>query len=302
MKRFNSLLTLCLVISSALGLTACSKTNGDGLLGAGESAPQLPSQSTMMMDLSFFGVEGVQSQSAAADKAASAEAQLAAAGEKSNWIQAVVRVIFVQLTLYDALEEPIYAFAAAINAVPQPQPDGSYLWTYIFVDGAEEYSIFLYGKDEGDHIDWRMEVSSNDPEMLLDHFVWFDGASQKDESFGYWQFYVPAGSPEAVAAGLGLGAASTEGIPVVRIEWEHGGPKANRLTLVNNMPGGEDEGDTLEFVETPTKGMLDFDDVSAGEHHNITWYANGSGSITVPDYNNGETACWDTQLENVACE
>lgn len=294
MKRFVNLMTVCLLVAaSATSFTACSKDSID-LMSANDDAPQLPSQSTMLLDLSFFGVDDIKS---ASQQSAQADAMLASAGNHSNWIQAVVRVIFLQLSLYDALEEPVGAFAAAINAVPQAQSDGSYLWTFIFVDEGVEYGIFLYGIQVGNRVEWRMEVSSNNPTMPLDHFVWFDGESMIDESGGYWQFYMPVDETAAMAAG----ASMTGGVPVVRMDWEHNGPKDNALTIVNNQPGGEDEGDRLEFRETPGIGTIDFDDAGTGEHHNIAWLYNGSGSITVPDYNNGETACWDIHQENTMC-
>jgi len=298
MKRFATYMTLCLVVVvSSLSMTACSKDEGLVVVGAGDSPPQLPSQSTMLMDLSFFGIEGMPSQS---QMAASSESMAAtSAGEKSNWIQAVVRAIFVHLTLYDVLEEPVAAFAIAIHSVPQPQDDGSYLWTYIFVDEGLEYSIFLYGLEVGNRVEWRMEVSSNNPDLPLDHFVWFDGESMKDESGGFWQFYVPA---ETSAALTGLVATEgTEGVPVARIDWVHNGSKDNALTVTNNHVGSEGEGDLLEFRELPHMGTIDFKDADTEEHHNITWYHDGSGSLTVPDYNSGEEACWDTMQNNTVC-
>jgi hypothetical protein len=47
---------------------------------------------------------------------------------------------------------------------------------------------------------------------------------------------------------------------------------------------------------------IDYTDASADVTSNITWYADGAGSLTVPDYNGGGTACWDTRQRDVACE
>jgi hypothetical protein len=297
MKRIATLMTLSLLVGViSLSFTACFNEEGTPPLAATESAPELPSPSTMLMDLSFFGIDGLPSED---QKSANSQAMLAAAGERSSWIQAVVRAVFVLLTFYDTIEEPFAAFAVAIHAVPQPQPDGSYLWTYIFVDGDIEYSIFLFGKVVDDHVEWRMEVSSNNPEMPLDHFVWFDGESMRDDSYGYWQFYRPTDTA-AVLASSG-GSAMTEGVPVIRIDWENGGPRSGRLVVTNNEVGGEGEGDVLEFRETPSKNTIDFTDADTEQHHNITWYRDGSGSITVPHWNSGDKACWDTKQRNVDC-
>jgi hypothetical protein len=287
---------LCLVaIIGLMGITACSN-DSEPLFGtnAGAGAPELPSMSTMTMDLSFFGVDGTTTAQA---RAADGDMLVANAGNKENWINAVIRVLFVQLTLYDILEEPVGAFAAAAHSVPQKQDDGSYLWTFIFVDDGAEYSVFLYAKENGDVVDWRLEVSTNVPEFLLDHFVWFAGQSRVDETSGYWQFYKPVLTTTALA----VAGAATDGLPVVRMDWEKLGGGHERLTVLVNEVDGEDENDQLEFNTMSDTHTIDYHDADVLEDHNITWYADGTGSLTVPDYNNGQTACWDTHQDNISC-
>lgn len=283
------------LVASMFAFGACSNDNSPADPGTPLAAPVLPNQSTMTMNLSFFGLD----EKASSNKNMDTDAMLASAGDHSNWINAVVRALFVQLSFYDAFEEPIGAFAYAINSVPQEQPDGSWLWTFIFVEGPIEYSVFLSAMEVDDHIDWRLEVSSNDPALILDHFLWFDGQSQLDESSGYWQFY---GIDEAPAAVAGLHAAAmTPGVPAVRIDWQHNGPNDNRLTILVNEVGGDDEGDQVDFIETPTSGSISYLDADVQENHVIRWNADGSGDITVPDYNGGLTACWDTEQVNTVC-
>jgi hypothetical protein len=288
---------LCLVaIIGLMGITACSK-DSEPLFGTGtdSGAPALPAVSTMTMDLSFFGVDGTTTAQARAQ--ADGEMLVANAGIKENWINAVIRVLFVQLTLYDILEEPVGAFVAAAHSVPQKQDDGSYLWTFIFVEDGAEYSVFLYGKPNVDVVDWRLEVSTNIPEFLLDHFVWFEGQSRIDETSGYWQFYKPVLTTSALA----VAGAATDGEPVIRMDWENLGGGHERLTVLVNEIGGEDENDRLEFNASPNAHSIDYHDADVLEDHNITWYADGSGNLTVPDYNNGATACWDIHQDNIAC-
>ena len=296
LNRNASRFVIGLVIAVGLpGLSACSREEID-LTTPGDGAPALPSLSTMTMDVSFFGIEDLD---AAAAKERDTDAMLASAGNKTNWINAVVRVIYIQLTLYDALEEPVGAFAYAIHSVPQEVEEGVYLWPYIFVDDGIEYSVFLYGQIEEDHVKWRMEVSSNNPELMLDHFVWFDGESKLDDSGGFWQFYAPV-LGGAVNASSGM-SGQTPGVPVFRIDYENISYYESRLTILNNEVGGEDEGDMIVFHETRTVNTIDFHDADLMEDSNITWFADNSGSITVPDYNNGETACWDTNLNDTTC-
>jgi hypothetical protein len=301
MKRTTRTLTLALMLVLGLSLLAgCSDDSTitlpvDDQYPAG--APQLPSTSTMKVDLDFFGIETPSlDEGSLAQGTPSNELQATTSADHTNWINAFVRAIFVQLLMYDALEEPIGAFALAIHSIPQLQDDGSYLWTYIFVEDNVEYGIFLYGTPLTDRVAWRMEVSANHPEFMLDHFVWFDGIVMEDDSEGYWQFYEPVATPPAAAA-----AAATDGTELIRIDWTNS-PAENSLRILVNAAGHVDEGDYLEIRETPTMGTAYHYDASENALSNITWFADGSGSITAPDYNDGIKACWDTQQRDVDCE
>ncbi|MDH3217412.1 MAG: hypothetical protein OEN01_14195 [Candidatus Krumholzibacteria bacterium] len=284
------------LVAGLLSVAACSGDNNPVSGVTASAPPELPDVSTMAMDLSFFGLDGMNPSVA---KNMDTDAMLAAAGTKANWINAVIRVLFVQLLFYDAFEEPVGAFALAVHSIPQKQPDDSWLWTYIFVEDTIEYNIFLFGKVVSDHVEWRMEVSSNNPDLMLDHFVWFDGESMLDDSSGYWQFYAPVSATTMSAAMRA--APQTEGVPSVRIHWENLGPRTHRLTVLVNQVGNADEGDRLEFYASPTVSWITHHDQDLQLDSEIRWYADGSGSISVPDYNDGQTACWDARQEDTVC-
>jgi hypothetical protein len=253
------------------------------------ASPALPAASSMQIDLQFPGTEGLIIAQGDNQDGQPGPEVLGAVASHENWINAYVRATYLVLTTYDNLETPIKAFAAAIHSRPQKQEDGSYLWTYIYVnpDSHVEYSIFLFATPGDESIAWRMEVSSNDPALILDHFVWFTGESARNERSGYWQFYAPINA--------------TDGAACVRIDWTRQ-PSDRRLTILVNKEGAENQGDTLDFHETLAAHTIDYFDASANQTSNITWYPDGSGSLTVPDYNGGATACWDNLQNNVACE
>ncbi|UCH84343.1 MAG: hypothetical protein JSW50_01245 [Candidatus Latescibacterota bacterium] len=298
--RFCYRAGICLVLVVALfGFQACSNDDPVGPDTDANDAPALPDMSTMTMDLSFFGLAGVDQASIA--KGSPSQELLGASTGKDNFINAAVRVLYVQLSFCAVFEAPVAAFALAIHSIPQKQDDGSYLWTYIFVEDAIEFSIFLYGKDEGDFVAWRMEVSTNNPALPLDHFVWFDGEAMKDDSEGYWQFYEPVFQSGVNAAGAPAG---TPGVESVRVDWLNAPGHVHRLTLVNNMEGAEDEGDNIVFMSSPSVSSIEFTDVSVGETYSIVWYYDGSGYLQVPDYpeeNPGVRSCWDTRQYDVVC-
>jgi len=293
-RIINSLTTgLALVLTAAL-IAGCSTDNtitvpeGDGAQTS--NAPALPGLSTMSLQLDFFGTPtpAVDAESIVQGKPSDALARAAAAGNHSNWINAYVRAIYATLITFDALEEPIGAFALAIHSVPQPQDDGSYLWTYIFVDeDSVEYSIFLYGTPRVDRVLWRMEVSTNDPKQPLTHFVWFDGETLNNDTGGFWQFYQPIDE--------------TTGTALVRMDFLNGITE-NRLTVTVNGVGHDDEGDYLDFRETEFTGSIEHYDASDAALASILWRGDGSGSLTVPDYNDGMKACWDTRQRDTDCQ
>jgi hypothetical protein len=261
-----------------------------------EQPPELPTAATMTMDLSLF--ETAQLNENAIVNGAPSQEILAQLPTKHNFINAAVRVLVVHLIACDALKDPVAAFVIALHSVPQKQADGSWLWTYIFVDEDIEYSIYLRGKDAGDYTEWSMRVSSSDPQMPLDHFLWFDGEAMKDDSEGFWQFYLPE---EAVIPAAVAGAFDTPGVPFIRIDWQNLSNDTHTLNFLVNAEGHVDEGDMIEFYDSPDMCYLEHYDASEGITGNITWYSDGSGSIQVPGYINGEKGCWDTHQYDVDC-
>lgn len=259
-----------------------------GAGGLASDAPALPSVAkTMQVNLDFFGIAEptLDTQSLETGKPGAELEQYAAGGNRSNFINAYVRAVYATLITYDALEEPIAAFAFAIHSVPQKQQDGSWLWTYIFVDESIEYSVFLYGTPmPGERVSWRLEVSSNDPALPLDHFTWFEG--ETGQGNGYWQFYEPVDE--------------TSGRQLARVDFLDGRVE-HRLTITVNGAGHEDEGDVLDFHETEFTGAIAYTDASAGETSTVLWRADGTGFIEAPDYNGGMKSCWDEHQRDTDC-
>jgi hypothetical protein len=285
----NRIIRACLAGLFVWGaLSGCSKDSTTGPASPHQAtAPALPSVSTMKPALDFYGVAtpNLDRQSLATGSPSSA--LQAGAGDHSNWINAYVRAVFLYLSTYDLLDKPIGAFAVAIHSVPQLQADGSYLWTYIFANTGIEYSVFLYGTPNGDKVTWRMEVSSNNPAQPLDHFVWFSGESATDNTGGFWQFYQPVDA--------------TNGSETLRIDWSKSGIHEGTFKLTVNGASLPNVGDTLAFTKGMGMSSIEYFAASANVTSSIVWHADGTGSITVPDYNGGVMACWDMHQVNVVC-
>ncbi len=296
--RTHSALICMVVLAAMLLLPGCSK---DNQVTAPDTPEQLtlPPVSTMTMDVDFFQSAQVDSQSVMLGKLVRPPV---AAASKLNFLNAAVRVFFLNVVAYSALVEPVAAFATAIHSVPQYQPDdGSWLWTYVFVDNhGSEYSIFLRGKRMDTYVAWSLEVSSNDPDLLLDHFLWFDGEVQNDERSGYWQFYEPDSS--AAATSFAASAMATSGVQTVRIDWQNLSAIDRQLTLLINKPGDPAEGSTLTFDEALEMSSIEFFDATTDNTGEIIWNRDGSGSIEWPDYKDGARSCWDVWQNDIDCQ
>ena len=300
--RTQSTLICMVMLAVILSLVGCSKDNP---VTAPDTPEQLtlPSLSTMKIDVDFFQSAQVDPQSVRLGKLVKSPIATSPAASKLNYLNAAVRVFFLNVVAYSALAEPVAAFATAIHSVPQYQPDGSWLWTYVFVDkNGSEYSIFLRGKRMDTYVAWSLEVSSNDPAMILDHFLWFEGQVQIDERSGYWQFYEPDSSATAAVTSFAASELATSGVQTVRIDWQTSSAVDRRLALLINKPDDPSEGSKLVFDETLEMATIEFYDASTDNSGEIIWYREGSGSIEWPDYKDGVKSCWDVWQNDIDCE
>ncbi len=292
-KRLNTISIMILL--AAFVLAGCSSDDSPVGMEEQQQAPALPSVETMKLDVGFFESADLPPQAIETGKFDGPDA-VAMDGMHLNFLNAAVRVLFLDVVVYSAIVEPVVAFQLAVRSVPQPQDDGSWLWTYIVVEGAKEYAIYLYGKDEGTYSSWRLDVSSNDPEMPLDHFTWFTGEFESDDSGGYWQFYEP--SEEETPAAMAL---ATPGIESIRIDWANNGMEGNNLILLVNKAGDPAEGSSLTFEELPGYSSVEFYDAENGNTGTILWRFDGTGYIEWPDYRDGARSCWDNTQHDVDC-
>lgn len=246
------------------------------MFGCGDSgepqtdAPGLPPVESMSLDLGFF-----ESNNTAALRAAE--------HEHLNFLNAAIRVAYIHAAVVHALIPPTTAFALAIHSVPTLQDDGSYLWVFTWNDQGQEHQIRLRGMVEEDWVEWDLYLvpSGQDPEP------WFSGRSHRDRDEGFWVFrdFTREGDPE-----------------VLQIDWDLTQENHANLALENIDVDGEDYGDRLEFLGIGANRSMEFIDSS----DDMTWFiewneVNHSGSLMVPDYNDGNRACWNNQLVNVEC-
>lgn len=263
----------------ALALAGCGDETTAPPVGQPEP-PTLPPAETMRFDFSFFGSER--------DLGAALQSQSEEAGTKFNWLNAVVRVAYINLAVAQAFTPPAAAFHAALSTQPIIEEDGTFLWTYRWISPeAREVVIRLRGRIDGVHVDWSLRVSDDQQEPPLDDFLWFYGRSTLIGRSGWWIFLDPRRG---------------EGTEVFRIDWHYENPADRNLRFENIDEGHEEFGDRLAYrVDAPIVSVT-FYDASENRTADITWdRGTGTGSLKVPDYNDGERACWDENQEDIEC-
>jgi hypothetical protein len=260
---------LLLAAVSVLALTGCSEDMPLGPIVDNESqaeAPVLPDASKLKIDLGFF------EQGRDYDKIFA----------RQNFFNAYLRALVVTAMTELVLAPPVGAFSLAVHTVPSHQPDGSWLWVYTCVNGADEAQVRLRGTIAADGVDWELRVSI--PQEGVEQELWFDGSTRDDGDVGLWTFY----------------DFNLEGRPAVaELAWQYGADETYlRLTALY----GEDEGDELEFSVAGDEHRIDYDEGDSLDTWFIRWLASdGSGSLRVPDYNGGAEACWDEEQYDVDC-
>lgn len=257
-----------LMLFFSLQLAGCSNDDSSPTAPLGTTAPALPDPNQLQFDFSFF--DGAETM--AAEKAD---------GIHENFVNAYLRVVVLDAVAKLTLAAPVGAFAVALHTDPVLAEDGSWDWVYAWNDRGRQLRIRLNGRPEEGHVAWAMHVSAY---AGLHEVVWFSGTTNDAGREGHWFFYDN----------------DAEGAPVCgEIAW--GDVDGGRyLEFVSRED--DDDGDTLRFTDADPEFSVDFTPGDGSTASFIRWYADGTGSLRVPDYNDGTEACWNAWQENVVCE
>jgi hypothetical protein len=247
---------------------------------AASDAPAVPPSASMAFDFALF--RSAPATQAYAAHPSGVDATLA----RSNWINAVVRVVYINLTVADIFAPPVQALEAALHTTPVLGEDGWFTWTYAFTQGPRVVTLRLRGRIDGAKVTWRMLVTDPAATPAMQDFPWFTGESRLTNDGGFWEFNDRRnGLPVAVA----------------RIDWSASATR-RELGFRNIDAGSADLGDQLLYQVDGDQDAITFHDASDGTDADITWNEKtGAGSLRVPDYNGGERACWDEHQENATC-
>ncbi len=279
-----ALLAPAMLCSAAL-TTACIPTDDSGDL----TSPSMPPAESMDIDLSSFYA---QSAASLGGGAGGVGAPLPDPNPATNYETAYVYVWALNLWVNQALAGPVAVFRVALTAQPV-KTDNTWIWDFNTThEGAEHQAVLSAWFESDDETGWlnlEMDISCPSCEIPTEDYLWYSGRFNTDGTNGEWIFY----SPEV----------ESEDEKIVSIAYDVTDATHRSIDATNiRDDGSEDAGDIIHYgIEDPTI-TVSLHDESEALDYVVSWSIDdGSGSITVPGYNNGEEACWDSNRADVAC-
>ena len=206
----------------------------------------------------------------------------------TNWLSATIRAgIAIHIT-HAILHVP-FELTSAIQHVPPVYNDNAFIWAADTLIDGQHHGIALKAQKADNYVDWQMKVSGviDETGASFENFLLYNARTYTDANEGSFQVYFPvaAGSQQVM-----------DGSYEVIDETRH--------TLMFSIPQDVDDigGSSATFNRDGEWITLDLTGPRGGTHLIVWNETTGDGSLTAPDYNNGEKACWDATLQNVPCE
>jgi len=269
MKTFNNLIfkSVFILLALAFATSSCKKED--------EPAPDLPPQSSFVMDFSDFSNPD--------DTLGSREI-----ATYHHWGYSYINVVVWQSILTVGLAVPVASFVESFNHEAVYHPDeNNWTWSYNVTVNMVVYEAELTGYLEADSVVWEMRVTAG---AQYSDFLWYHGKSALDESGGYW---ILRENP--------LNANN-----LLQIDWHKYSDGTADISYTNIRPGDPENGGYI-FYGTALTGFDRFYDIYNKGLDNLTeieWSAvNKDGHVKDPHYfGNGDWHCWDTNLMDVVCQ
>lgn len=232
-----------------------------------------------------FSAEAFQMQTELFEEEASAAQSLEAAGEEfAHFTEAATRVGVVSTVVKVHLILPALATKAALQAEPVREGD-SWIWSTT-VEGDEEFTVTLTGTPSGEQVDWSMRVSSTGEE--LEDFELYTAETARDRESGSWELYYPIDG---------------ERRSVLAADFTIEGESKKQITFRKPESAENAAGDFVQYaVDDGAVRSFLWTQVEEDREHLVEWNAQTkAGALTATNYNDGERACWNADLENAAC-
>ncbi len=245
-----------------------------------EQPPELPPVSSMMMNFSGFD----QGQS----KAIPAPELNAESVNYSNFGNAAVRVLIVKSAVNLNLAIPKAILIAAHSAEPELNENNEWVWSYSNTAEGKDFEVRLVASSEnGNDVLWQFFITNT--ELDLDNHLFFEGVTSTNAQSGTWTYYQLLGDESGDA--------------ISEVSWNIVNEEQRQLRLDILSDRNGNLGDFIEYeLDAPIKRVTYFN-AEKEETAEIEWNSETlAGYLIAPDYNEGERACWGSNLANTPCD
>lgn len=241
-----------------------------------EPAPNLPPQSSFIMDFSDFS---------------NPDDTLANRGiaNYNNWGYSYGTVVVWNTLLTVGLAVPVASFIESFNHEAVYHPDeNNWTWSYNVTVGFVVYEAELTGYLETDSVVWEMRITKGNE---YSDFLWYHGKSaiSQAEPGGWW---ILRENP----------AASND---LLRIDWQESGDGTAEISYTNVRPGDPENGGYIYYGTTLVYFDRFYDIYNKGQDNltEIEWSSvNIDGRVKDPNHFGDDLwHCWDTNLMDVEC-
>jgi hypothetical protein len=178
---------------------------------------------------------------------------------------------------------------AALDAEPFVE-GGTWFWSNTIRVNQDDVTFELAGTPEGTSVDWSMRITTTDPETdeVYDDFELYTAETAFDGESGAWELFYRIDG---------------ERTRVLEADFDAEDERDKTLRFAVPVGVGDAGGDAVVYGASGDARSFDWAQASEGTAHLIAWDAEtGAGSITATNYNGGERACWDEDLEDADCD
>lgn len=273
MKRTSYTLLIAILF---VGLTGCGDDSSTGP-DVEEDPPQMPEIEQAQPDISFF--ENNNPEKSTGDDL----------NATNNYGQAQGIVLW-----NTALFSLGQGYGVYLNEADQEEADfndGVWEWSYTLSEQGVSATYRTTAEELANAVEWATYWSFDDGQGNgVDNYKIFEGTISNDGLSGDWTFNATAYDEDV-----------EEETPFLTSTWDNASETEKEITLVMYGEAMDDntseETATIYFEQNDADFSMSYD-FADGEEYLVEWNTDTNvGSIT----SNGETICWDENLQDVAC-
>lgn len=200
----------------------------------------------------------------------------------ANYLTSAARVGVVSAVVGANLVLPEQATRAAAGSRPDSSSgDGVFVWDATVDVFQNDVRIRLTADVDGDDVGWALTTENESDGLDDGPFTYYTAETSFDGREGTWRLFNPGVESPVLTATFDV-------------------DDSPEVTFA--VPEGRDQaGARVRYETDGTRRTFDFVDARWGRSLVVWDLVTGAGSVTADDYNGGERACWDGDLDDVAC-